>query len=97
MADRLNMTSIVNPAEVLAVVETLADTAYDYQSPDGISDHTGIEVEDVAVILDAYGHLFRVPTAPIHGGRELYTLACRPPGWREHYTIVRAFLAKIAI
>lgn len=94
VTDGIEFLRVTKPGPVAAVIGALASEQYDYQSPESIAHSAGLPSEEVGRILVEHSDLVRKPLIPIEGGRPLFTLANRRPGWRERYAIIRSFLTK---
>lgn len=73
-------TAITDPT-VRKVLDALADTQWDFRTPQGIADEMGISEAEVRAILKQYPEYVQAFDFPNRTGKPVYTL--RHPGWRR--------------
>lgn len=78
------------------VFEALSDPEWDFRTVDGISKATNLTATEVKAILSKYPSLVRKSLVRDNDGRELYTLASRPPGPQEIVSQFTSFITKSA-
>jgi hypothetical protein len=88
-------TIITDPREH-KVFEALSDPQWDFRTVEGISKATGLTPSEVKATLDKYPSLVRTSLVRDNEGRELFTLASRPPGPQELVSQFRNFITKSA-
>ena len=86
--------SQIGDSEERQLFEALADRRWDFRTVDGLAADTGLTRERVVSILQKYPSLIRRSLVPDREGRDLYTLASRPPGMREWFSVTRAVTSK---
>jgi len=78
-----------------AVLDALADLAWDFRTIDGTAKTTGLAEEQVESILSKYqGSVVRESAVPDRKGRQLFTLGTRPLTMDERWGLARAFVTK---
>ena len=73
-------TAVTDPA-ARKVLDALADTQWDFRTPQGIADEMGIPETEVRAILKQYPEHVQAFDFPNRTGEPVYTL--RHPGWRR--------------
>jgi hypothetical protein len=86
-------TLLTDPKE-RKVFEALSDPQWDFRTIDGISKATGLAPDYVKVVLDKYPDLVRKSLVRDNDGRELFTLASRPPRAQEILSQLTTFITK---
>lgn len=76
------------------VLHALGDPRWQFRTIGGIARETGLEPHDIRQVLESNPDLVRRPIVPDPEGRELYTLASKPPSRKERYARLRAFFTK---
>ena len=76
------------------VVAALNSPNWDFRTVDGIARDTGLSEDVVRRVLEELGGDVRGPVVPDPAGREMYTLASRPPSRREKWLRLRALLTR---
>ncbi|MGA8430829.1 MAG: hypothetical protein WB729_13480 [Candidatus Sulfotelmatobacter sp.] len=76
------------------VFEALSDPQWDFRTVDGLSKATALAPADVKAILDKYPDLVRRSLVRDNDGRELFTLASRPPRAQEILSQLTTFITK---
>jgi hypothetical protein len=88
-------TLIADPKEH-KVFDALSDPQWDFRTIDGISKAINLPPTEVKAILDKYPNLVRKALFRDNDGRELFTLASRPPGAQEIASQLMTFITKSA-
>ena len=73
-------TAITDPT-VRKVLDALADTKWEFRTPQGIANEMGIPEQEVRAILAQYPEYVQAFDFPNRTGKPVYTL--RHPGWRR--------------
>jgi hypothetical protein len=88
--------AIVTDPQERKVFDALSDPQWDFRTIDGISKVTALPALEVKAILDKYPDLVRKALVRDNEGRELFTLASRPPGPQEIVSQFMTFITKSA-
>jgi len=89
-------SSIITDPKERRVFEALSDPQWDFRTVDGISNATHLTAAEIKVILDKYPNLVRKSLVRDNDGRELFTLASRPPSPQEIVSQFTTFITKSA-
>jgi hypothetical protein len=87
-------STIVSDSTERRVFEALSDPEWDFRTIDGISKTTNLTATQVRAILDKYPDLVRKSLVRDNDGRELFTLASRPPRAQVILSQLTTFITK---
>jgi hypothetical protein len=89
-------SAVITDPKEYKVFEALSDPQWDFRTLDGISKATSLTAVEVKAILGKYPTLVRRSLVRDNEGRELFTLASRPPGPQEIFSEFTSFVTKSA-
>lgn len=87
-------TTTLSSVQVAAVMAALADTRYDFRTPEGLADEVGVATDLVRAFLESNRQLVRTSAVPDPAGRALYTLRSRGLTRGERLGLLQAGLSK---
>jgi hypothetical protein len=89
-------SAVITDPKEHKVFEALSDPEWDFRTVDGISKATDLTAAEVKAVLGKYPNLVRKSLVRDNDGRELFTLASRPPGPQEIVSQFTSFITKSA-